>query len=129
MLLYGCNSAGQTIIDKSNSKANYIFSNIYWNDIITKEFSSNQVTILKQANPKNTPEDYFDGTGEVLVDLIISIVNTGEYSESKLYFIKDLNNPTVVDLTEDLTKGRIILSISYRTKNGKQEIKKIEMDI
>ena len=124
--IYECKS--QEILNKSDESINYILANIYWEDIIGKELSTNQVTIIKQADPKNTSEEYYEGTNEVLVTLLISIVNTGEYSTSKLFSIEQLNNPEILEIKEDITKKCIIIDIQFRNQEGRKINKEFKFD-
>ena len=123
-----CKLQSQEVIEKSGENINYIFANIYWDDIIVEELSTNHVTLIKQADPENTPADYFEGTGEVLVDLLISIVNTGEFSTSKLYSIEQLNNPEIIEIKEDIGNKRISIMINFRDKNGNRISKEFRFD-
>lgn len=122
LVVCGINSAHSQevpILDIShNINVNYTFANIYWDEITKKELSSTLVVILKQADPQNTPTEYFEGTDEVLSNLLISLANTGEYAKSKLYKIPRLNNPQIIEIKENLKTEKIIITIKYKDKRG-----------
>lgn len=103
----------------SDKNWNYTFGTIFWNEIIKKKLVDTAVVIIQQADPKATPEDYFEGYGGVLTNLLISLSNTGEFASSELYIIRGLNNPEVVSLERNLDSQKIELVIKYRNREGK----------
>ena len=96
---------------------NYILGTIYWDDIVIKELSGCNVTILKQSDPKRTPEELFEGYGGKLSNLIISVNNKGEFAYSDLYFINGIISPKIIEVEEDLSQKLIKIRVKFKDKN------------
>ena len=112
----------KTINPTNSINANYVFANIYWNDILQKELSSSLINIVKQGDPKKTPYNYFEGSDEVLVNIIISLSESGEYSKSKLFVIPLLNNPKIDQIREDVKNKKIYITIEHRDSKSNKLI-------
>lgn len=114
--LYAQNAEVKDISTSQN--LNYIFANTFWGEVEKFDLPTYQVTIVRQGAPLETPEDYFDGTDEILMNLYVSIAQDGEYSGSKLYEIPLLAYPKVLKV-EQSEDNEILVGISFRNKEGK----------
>jgi hypothetical protein len=102
--------------DISNSEIGYVLSNIYLDNIFQVQKEGYIITIFNCADPRNTLETDFDGTGEVRQRFIFTILHDGEFTENfKVYEFTSL-----VGLKKD----------NYRVKieNGFCEITNVQFD-
>ncbi|EMQ96301.1 short chain dehydrogenase [Xanthomarina gelatinilytica] len=101
----GCKSQNVIVNDISNNlDTNYFFARIDTKDIIFRELwnGGQYVKVFKISDSKATPENYFEGTDEVLISLIISTAPDGDYyTNSKLYKIEGLYNPSILEIKEE----------------------------
>lgn len=83
-----------------NTEMNYVFARIYEKKTIVKELFNRGlfVTIYELSDSKITSKDNLE---DFLSSYIVSVVPDGDYySDSKLYKIEGLLNPTILDIKE-----------------------------
>lgn len=126
LFFLSCNSQNFIIEDLSNeAEMNYVFANVLKDSIIKRELwnGGQFITIFTIFDSKATPENYFEGTDEVLSSLLISAVPDGDYyTNSKLYKVKGLYNPKIIEVAQmDFPK------FSVKIEHGSYNKRKIEV--
>ena len=101
---------------KVNEDFSYILGNIWWDNLYSKELSGSLVVVLEQSDPHNTPEGLFEGYAGSISNLIISVKNTGEFAYSKLYFIRGLISPSILEVEETPDLKKIKIKIRYKDR-------------
>ena len=118
-----CKAQKVLVKDISNNvDMNYLFARLDSKDILNKELwnGGQYVKVFKISDSKATPENYFEGTDEVLTSLIISTVPDGDYyTNSKLYKIEGLCNPTILEIKEE-EQFRFSIKIEYGAFNERE---------
>ena len=124
-----CKAQKVVVKDISNNvDMNYLFARLDSKDIFNQELwnGGQYVKVFKISDSKATPENYFEGTDEVLTSLIISTVPDGDYyTNSKLYKIEGLCNPTILEIKEE-EQFRFSIKIEYGAFN-KREVEVFEL--
>ncbi len=127
-ILFQIGCFGQKPIIKDLSKetlSNYFLANIYeTNKLSFEEIYKGAffLRIYKMTDPKATPENYSEGTHEVVSSILISVVpDDVDYTTSKLYKIEMLSNPKIVEIKET-TYPEFVVSIEsgIKTKRSVQ---------
>lgn len=117
-----CKAQKVLVKDISNNvDMNYLFARLDSKDIFNQELwnGGQYVKVFKISDSKATPENYFEGTDEVLTSLIISTVPDGDYySSSKLYKIEGICNPTIIEIKE-IKYPRFTLKIEHGFTNSR----------
>lgn len=118
-----CKAQKVVVKDISNNvDMNYLFARLDSKDIFNQELwnGGQYVKVFKISDSKATPENYFEGTDEVLTSLIISTVPDGDYyTNSKLYKIEGLCNPTILEIKEE-EQFRFSIKIEYGAFNERE---------
>ena len=124
-----CKAQKVVVKDISNNvDMNYLFARLDSKDIFNQELwnGGQYVKVFKISDSKATPENYFEGTDEVLTSLIISTVPDGDYyTNSKLYKIEGLCNPTILEIKEE-EQFKFSIKIEYGAFN-KREVEVFEL--
>lgn len=131
LMLFCLSCKAQKVVVKdisNNVDMNYLFARLDSKDIFNQELwnGGQYVKVFKISDSKATPENYFEGTDEVLTSLIISTVPDGDYyTNSKLYKIEGLCNPTILEIKEE-EQFRFSIKIEYGAFN-KREVEVFEL--
>ncbi|PWK20941.1 hypothetical protein [Xanthomarina spongicola] len=125
LMLFCLSCKAQKVVVKdisNNVDMNYLFARLDSKDIFNQELwnGGQYVKVFKISDSKATPEKYFEGTDEVLTSLIISTVPDGDYyTNSKLYKIEGLCNPTILEIKEE-EQFRFSIKIEYGAFNERE---------
>ena len=131
LMLFCLSCKAQKVVVKdisNNVDMNYLFARLDSKDIFNQELwnGGQYVKVFKISDSKATPENYFEGTDEVLTSLIISTVPDGDYyTNSKLYKIEGLCNPTILEIKEE-EQFKFSIKIEYGAFN-KREVEVFEL--
>lgn len=124
-----CKAQQPLIEDLSNeSKMNYTFALLDTKKTVTAELYNQilYVTIYQIYDPQATPDNFSPTDGDdVLESYIISVKSSDTYSsssDSKLYKLKGLYNPKVIEVAE-MNFPKFSIKIEY----GRFENRKIEV--
>lgn len=102
--IISCNSQEIKIKDFSkNQELNYFFARIDSKKTITRELykGSLYLTIYNLSDSKATPDNFSEGSEELLSSYIVSISPDGDYyTNSKLYKIEGLYMPNIIEIKE-----------------------------
>jgi hypothetical protein len=124
-ICFGCKSH-KTFESKQESISldyNYVFANIFINDIERKEMDDYIITLYKYSSKDKIPSE---GTHENYVNYAVSVANEGEFIKSQLFEIKNQIFPLIKNID---IKNRI-LSITIEQGNSlKRQSKKIDFKL
>ena len=99
--------AQQPILEDLSSKSimNYTFALIHTEKIIRKELynSTLYIAVFQISDPQATPNNFSQGTHEVVDSYIVSVKSDDTYyssSDSKLYKIEGIYSPKIIEIKE-----------------------------
>ncbi|PCI11699.1 MAG: hypothetical protein COB73_01590 [Flavobacteriaceae bacterium] len=112
----------------NNLDLNYIIANISIENSFERNLFNDGlfVKIFKMSDFRATPEGYFEGTDEVLSSYLVSVSPDGNYVSSKLYKIKGILNPKIIDVI-GLAYPTFQIKIEYGAYNNRK-IELLEFD-
>jgi len=120
LIFLNCSSQNIKKIDLTHNKEfNYSLANLYLKNTKKIDLENFHVTIFEQSDPLHSPDDNSEGD-ETLISLIISVVNDGEYANSKLYKLEGLVNPKIVSVKAIDNYSKFVVEIEHGKYNNRQ---------
>ena len=102
-----------------DTSANYILSNIIVDKTFEKELWSSAIYLKTFiiSDSISTPDDFSEGSDEILSSVLISVTPDGDYyTNSNLYKIEGIYNPKILEITE-LSYPEFSIKIEYGNYN------------